>query len=95
MDLIGIEFEFMDSGMSYIKGWIRPDSPEGFLVPPVTYNPLKGATRCKECKGKDAHVIVDEGFYVPEINQELWEKVRGCVVDIRTGPYSKGEDLDE
>jgi hypothetical protein len=87
-DVVGLDFEFMNNGMSCFNGWIQSDDSESFRIPPPDYDPLKGSVKCKECKGDYSHVIVQEGFYIPRANQELWEKFRGMKVRIITGPFA-------
>ncbi len=85
LDTVGLEWEFLHDGMTYYKGWVRADESEGFKIPNPDYSPLKGSTNCKECTDR-RHVIVKEGFYVPKPNVDLWNQVRGLMVEIRTGP---------
>lgn len=85
MGIIGLTFDFMDNGSSYFNAYIDPESPLDFHVPNPGYDPFVGAVKCrdKHCSN-NPHVIVDEGFYIPPINEELWLKFRGCNIDIVT-----------
>lgn len=86
LDLVGVEFEFHDNGRQHFVGWIRGDTPEGFRVPAVGYDPFVGQTACPTCKGKERHMMVSEGRYIPPVNLPLWEQVRGWRVIGSTGP---------
>lgn len=83
IELIGMSFSGFFHDSIFAEGWINPSEPDGFRVPGPDYNPLAGAVKCKDCKGQDAHMIVDEGFYVPKFNPALFDKVRGARVEVR------------
>lgn len=81
-EVVGLQYEMTMYGQSYFNAWMRADDPDDFRVPTPDYDPLKGATKCKDCKGKDAHMFAD---YLPPRNEDLFEMVRGCKVRIVTG----------
>jgi hypothetical protein len=88
--LIGLKFNSVYNHYSCLEAYIDPNNEGEFHVPNSGYNPakLKDAYICSECK--KSHIIVPEGYYVPPVNKELYEKVRGRKVDIRIGPvYNK------
>lgn len=101
MLLIGVEFGDVSYNFTTVYAYVDPDSgadEDGrfarFRVPLVGYNPLEHpqTTRCEECarvKGREAHLIVPEGFYQPKFEPELFEIVRGRCVTIRFGPVLK------
>ena len=101
LPLVGLFFEGVEYHQSTFSAWIDPnDDPNGggrftdFHVPRSGYDPTKHPEthKCKQCKGKESHLIVPEGFYVPRFDKELYEAVRGKRVDIRIGPTFKDDD---
>jgi hypothetical protein len=77
MELVGVTFTAVEYGQTRFEGFIRPD-----------YNPLrlKGTTQCKRCRrGGKTHPMVPEGHYVPPINTELFNIVRGRRIEVVTG----------
>lgn len=101
MELVGVEFTAVEYGQTRFEGFIRGDSEEDFKVGGPDYNPLKekGAKECKGtkkdyCKWGDGkpHPIVPEGFYVPPVNAELFNIVRGRRVEVITGPVRTKEE---
>ena len=90
LPIIGLTLDRIAYGATTLEAYIHPDvDPDGhdFGVPPPGYNPmkLKGVTKCHQCKGDEAHVIVPEGNYTPKFNPELYEQVRGKKITIHTG----------
>ena len=83
-EVVGLELGHIGYGMTHLTGWIKPGDLSSFRVPPPGYDPLKGATKCKMCK-KPAHLMVQEGFYVPRENEELYKILSGCSIKITTG----------
>jgi hypothetical protein len=88
MELVGVTFTAVEYGQTRFEGFIRPDDEDVFRVGGPDYNPLllNGTTQCKPCRrcGK-THPIVPEGHYVPPINTELFNIVRGRRVEVVTG----------
>lgn len=90
LPLIGLQFSSVYNHYTVLKAYIDPNNEDEFHVPGPGYNPvaLENAYECPDCK--DKHMIVPEGNYVPPVNKELYEKVRGREIDIRIGPvYDK------
>ena len=83
LSLIGVEFDSAYYGVTKFNAWVSPD-PDDFRVPPPGYNPKEVAEKCTCCT--TPCMIVPDGMYVPEFNQELFEKLRGTRVTIRFGP---------
>lgn len=79
--LIGVTFTSMVNHVAEFEAYVDPSSSDGFRVPHAAYNPFLGAPQCKVkgCK----HPIVP---YMPDINHELWESIRGARLRINTGP---------
>jgi hypothetical protein len=87
-ELVGVEFNHITYGGTTLSGWIKAGDPEAFRVSPdPNYNPLllKGTTKCRQCKGKDSHLIVPEGYYIPPIDEDFYNLCSGRKVEIRTG----------
>ena len=88
LPLVGVTLDSVLYHAMSFTAWIDPnaetDKSSDFRVPPPKYNPMKdpGAHKCKVCKGKNAHVIVPEGMYVPPFDAKLYELVRGKKVNI-------------
>ena len=92
MDLVGVTFTAVEYGQTRFEGFIRADDEDCFRVGGPDYNPLEEATRCKRCRGKEAHPIVPEGHYVPPLNTELFNIVRGRRIEVVTGILHGKED---
>ncbi len=86
IELVGVELNDISYGLTSVIGWIRADNLDSFRVPVPGYNPLKHkqATKCKQCKGKESHLVIPDS-YVPPPNPELYNIVRGRKVLITTG----------
>ena len=95
MELVGVAFTAVEYGQTRFEGFIRADDEDAFRVGGPGYNPLmlKGTTQCKQCRrGKKTHPIVPEGHYVPPINAELFNIVRGRRIEVVTGILHQKED---
>jgi hypothetical protein len=93
LPIIGLRLEHVWYHTSHFVAWVNPNEPEDFNVPDAGYNPTKdpNAYRCKECKGKEAHIIVPN--FVPPSNLPLFELVKGKKIEIEIGPaYPKEEE---
>lgn len=97
MSLVGLTFDgmFFQQQPMFVA-WIDGSDVDSFNVPESDYNPLtlKGTQPCRECKGKDKHVIVPEGYFVPPPNKPLFEKVRGLKVEVTLSFGGKCDDED-
>jgi hypothetical protein len=95
LPLIGLKFDdlLVYNHQTRLVGWVDPEDEENFRVPRPGYDPTKlpDAFTCKECKGKDKHVIVPEGYYVPPRDRDLYRAVRGKRVDIVIGYVDEEE----
>lgn len=101
MELVGVEFTAVEYGQTRFEGFIRADDEDAFRVGGPDYNPLKHE-KTRQCKGtrKDyckyaegtSHPIVPEGFYVPPVNAELFNIVRGRRIEVVTGPIVEDEE---
>ncbi len=78
--VVGLHLDFISNGYACYDAFIDGSDFQSFRVPPEDYDPLKGA---KKVMGK---TVVDEGFYTPKHNEELFQKLRGRRMRIRTGP---------
>jgi hypothetical protein len=94
MELVGVVFTAVEYGQTRFEGFIRADDEDTFRVGGPDYNPLllKGTTRCKRCRRNKTHPIVPEGHYVPPLNAELFNIVRGRRVEVVTGVLHQEED---
>jgi len=91
LPLIGVRFDMAMGHNMIFTAWINPRT-ESFGVPPADYDPRKHprTTMCtdKDCiegpleHGFGPHMIVPEGFYIPEHNAKLFEQMRGLKVEI-------------
>lgn len=85
LPLIGLSFQGVNYHATSFMAWVNPNDPEEFHVPRPGYNPLrhKDTVKCnnKDCK-KEPHLIVPEGFYVPPVDLELFEAVKGKQLEI-------------
>lgn len=96
LPLIGLEFE----GVLYdhyvrFNAFIAPDALDDFCVPTSSaYNPttLPGGGPCTTCKGKDKHLLVPDGYFVPPRDPALYELVRGKRVEISLVTMDPKED---
>jgi hypothetical protein len=104
IELVGVTFTAVEYGQTRFEGFIRADAEDGFRVGGPDYNPLKlkdtkqcKGTRKDHCKWGDgkSHLIVPEGFYVPPVNVELFNIVRGRRVEVITGPIMPNEEEEE
>lgn len=89
LPLIGFEFQAIWNHVVMFNAFIDSRDPKDFRVPNPGYDPIHHpeSVKCKHCTGEDkGHIILPPGFYVPEANQELFEKVRGKRVQITIGP---------
>lgn len=98
IDLIGVEFTAVEYGQTRLHGYIKADSEEDFRIGNADYDPIAAGKECKGtkkeyCRRGTPHVIVPEGFYVPPVNAELFNIVRGRRVEITTGLSHKEEAL--
>jgi len=87
MPLVGVTLHMITWGSTWIHGWINGARPRDFRVPEVHYNPivLRDTVTCRRCKD-DPHVMVPEGYYVPPVNEALFDRVRGHEVQIIISP---------
>jgi hypothetical protein len=94
MELVGVTFTAVEYGQTRFEGFIRADDEDVFRVGGPDYNPLllKETTRCKRCRGKEAHPLVPEGHHVPPLNAELFNIVRGRRIEVVTGILHQKED---
>jgi len=85
--ILGLKFKYATSGSFCFEAYIHPRDPEGFRVPTSADELLKGAKPCKNCSYnyEDPHIITE---YIPKPNPMLYELLRGCKIDITTGPRS-------
>lgn len=97
LPITGLTFQGVNYHRTRFTAWVDPNedpafSPD-FRVPRAGYDPTKhkDAHKCKQCKGKEGHIIVPEGFYVPPFDAELYEAVRGKMIEISIGPVFKDE----
>ena len=100
LELVSVELTAIDYGYTRIDGYIRADAEDTFRVGGPDYNPIahphtttcKGSPKaCRRGDGK-RHPIIPEGFYVPPVNVELFNIVRGRRVEIVTGPVRPEEE---
>lgn len=98
MELIGVEFESLYYGQTILTGFINPNLDvnndfDTFNVPSESYDPFAGAKDCEDCKGQDnesqPHKVVVEEHYIPPNNPDLYEKIKGKRIEIRTGKVWK------
>jgi hypothetical protein len=104
MEVVGVEFTAVEYGQTHFEGFIRGDMEEDFRVGGPDYNPLKlkdtreckGTSRghCKWADGKP-HPIVPEGYYIPPVNPELFNIVRGRRIEVVTGPVRSNDENEE
>lgn len=89
LPLIGLEFINVCDNYTHLKAYVDPNNEREFHVPNPGYNPtiLEDSYKCTDCE--EPHIIVPEGYYVPPVNKELYEKARGRKVGIRIGPVYK------
>lgn len=92
LPLIGVNIDGVSYHETKLTAWVDPgEDPTGdfsdFHVPRPGYNPLKhkDTVKCTTCKGRDQHVIVPEGFYVPPFDADLYQAVKGRRVQITFG----------
>ncbi len=77
--------------ITHLIGWISGTREEDFHIPPPEYDPtkIKGAQRCKngQClkEGPKSHIIVPDGYWMPPVNKELFNILRGHKVEITIG----------
>lgn len=85
----------MDNGLSVWNGWLSPD-PDDFRVPQADYvdKVLAAVKKCDHCKGKNAHKMLPEGFYIPKSNEDLFDLVRRFPVEIRTWTILPDDEED-
>lgn len=86
--LVGVSFRMSHGGRLWLDGYISGDDIGMFRVPEPGWNQLKGATKCtdKNCRAKDAaHLLVEEGRWIPPPNAKLFDRLRGLRVEIITG----------
>lgn len=104
MELVGVTFTAVEYGQTRFEGFIRADEEDQFRVGGPDYNPLtlKDTKQCKGtrkdyCKWADGkpHPIVPEGFYIPPVNAELFNIVRGRRIEVVTGPVRAPDDDEE
>lgn len=82
LPLLGVTFKGAYWGRILFAAAVDPTRPDDFLVPAADYNPGKTHGKpCEQCEG-DAHLMVPEGFYVPDHDPELFSKVVGAQVEI-------------
>ena len=99
MELVGVEFTAVEYGQTRFEGFIRGDMEDDFRVGGPDYNPL-ALPETKQCKGTkkdyckrgEPHPIVPEGYYVPPVNAELFNIVRGRRIEVITGPVRTKEE---
>lgn len=87
LPLVGVAFEACYNHGVLLHAII--DTSEEIRVPQDgTYDPakMKGSYKCEQCKGKQAHRVVPEGFYQPPFQLKLQEELRGQAVEIFIGP---------
>lgn len=82
IELVGVRYEFTSSHWSYFSGYVVSRDPDSFRVPHAAYDPFLGATKCKTCKGKEAHVFVP---YLPDKDAETYRLFEGRQVSIEIG----------
>lgn len=89
LPLVGMTFDMISWGTTWLHGWVDGSDVRDFRVPEPGYNPLtlKDAVKCKQCA--DTHLIVPEGYHVPPVNEALFEAVRGLEVQIIISPTQK------
>lgn len=92
--IIGLEFKYATSGTFCFEAFIHPREPEGFRVPDSADELLQGAEPCKDCAydREEPHIITE---YIPKPNLKLYELLRGCKIDITTGPRSNYVTIPE
>ena len=97
LPIVGLYLNFMSHGTAHYTAFVdssayvydahRPDR-SNFHVPRPGYDPRKhkGSHQCemKECR-VSKHLIIPEGFYVPPVDPELYEAVKGKKVEIIFG----------
>ena len=86
MELIGVTFESLYYGRTNITAFINPnldlnENFDTFNVPSEGYDPY--------AEGKQPHKVVVEGNYLPPNNPDLYEKIKGKRIEIRTGKVWK------
>jgi len=101
LPVVGLYFDSLFYHTVTFGAWVAPDAgPDkdgrwaSFHVPRPGYDPQQHeeSKECSDCHC-DRHIIVPEEFYVPPFDNELYQAVRGCRVEIRVGPAEK-EDKD-
>lgn len=85
LPLIGVKYKYTMWHDSHFEAWIDPNSEDDFRIPPVGYNPMarEDIHICENCE--KPHIIVPEGCYLPPVNKNLFEKVKGRRVEIVIG----------
>lgn len=94
LDLVGVELDMIAYGQTIVRGWIRADDAEKFRVPiSSAYDPriadissgrVRKLCSLPECNAVNKqHFIIPDEYYVPKHDAALYERVRGCRVEIR------------
>ncbi len=96
LPIIGHRFEHVHYHTTTFTAWVNPNAAEDFHVPASTFKPKGYDLRkhpesypCEDCKGEEAHIIVP--YFVPPVDRELYNLVKGKMVTIEIGPtYPEG-----
>lgn len=89
LPLVAVELKAVWWHTLHIDALVQPYDPEDFHVPLPGYNPLEHPDtepcQAEQCRGKQAHLIVPEGLYVPPLEMELFNLVAGRPVEVTIG----------
>jgi hypothetical protein len=81
LPLIGVCLDSVIYHATQILAVVHPGADENqFRVPRPGYDPFINAVRCRDCKGKASHQIVEN--YLPPYDDELFRIVAGLEVQI-------------
>jgi hypothetical protein len=88
IELLGLQFKFMENHVSYFDAHITPD-PTEIKVYPADFDPQKvdGVFKCDDgdCHEKEEHWLLPDGMYHPP-QYELAHVVAGKRISIEIGP---------
>jgi hypothetical protein len=85
LPLVGLQLDMIHYGQTILKGFVGGGDSSDFRVPGPDFKikRLEAAEKCTQCRGKDKHLMLPEGLWLPEENPELLSKLAGRVVEIR------------
>ena len=83
LPLLGVTFKGSYWSRILFAAAIDPTRPDSFRVPAPGYDPGKTHGKpCETCSGEEPHLMVPEGFYLPDHDPELFAAVVGSQVEI-------------